>query len=93
MVMQVLAHKVKPAQLRSSLGQEWIEMVLTLLNRRQDTVRFIGPTGAGEYFDASPDREVVVRVMQIPSISHWVCGLWRPLLERKPPPPSEQARY
>jgi len=55
--MQLLAHKVRPAQLRSSLGQEWIELVLTMLNRRQDKVRFIGPTGAGEYFDASPDRK------------------------------------
>ena len=76
-MMQLLAHKVKPAQLRSSLGQEWIELVLTMLNRRQNEVRFIGPTGAGEYFEARPDRAVVVRVMQIPSISHWVVGLWR----------------
>ena len=33
LMMQLLAHKVKPAQLRSSLDQQWIELVLILLNR------------------------------------------------------------
>lgn len=61
MVMQQLANKVKPTQLRSSLVQEWLEMVVVLFNRRQNKVRFIGPTGAGEYYDAQPDRGDICR--------------------------------
>ena len=75
--MALFAHQVKHGEVRRELGHEWMEMVLLLLNRRQDKVLFISPTGAGEDFDGQSDRQVLVKVMQLHPMAHWICALWR----------------
>ena len=75
--MALFAHQVKHGEVRRELGHEWMEMVVLLLNRRQDKVMFISPTGAGEDFDVRSDRQVLVKVMQLHPVAHWICALWR----------------
>ena len=75
--LRLLAYQVDLRQLRSSLQHEWLDMTVTLLNRRQDTVLFLSSTGAGDCFNVRPDR-AVVKVVYIASVRHWVCALWRP---------------
>ena len=75
--MALFAHQVKHGEVRRELGHEWMEMALLLLNRRQDEVLFISPTGAGEDFDVQSDRQVLVKVMQLHPMAHWICALWR----------------
>jgi len=75
--MALFAHQVKHGEVRRELGHEWMEMVVLLLNRRQDKVLFISPTGAGEDFDVRSDRQVLVKVMQLHPMAHWMCALWR----------------
>ena len=75
--MALFAHQVKHGEVRRELGHEWMEMVVLLLNRRQDKVLFISPTGAGEDFDVRSDRQVLVKVMQLHPMAHWICALWR----------------
>ena len=75
--MALFAHQVKHGEVRRELGHEWMEMVVLLLNRRQDKVLFISPTGAGEDFDVRSDRHMLVKVMQLHPMAHWICALWR----------------
>ena len=75
--MALFAHQVKHREVRRELGHEWMEMVVLLLNRRQDKVLFISPTGAGEDFDVRSDRLVLVKVMPLHPMAHWFCALWR----------------
>ena len=75
--MALFAHQVKHGEVRRELGHEWMEMVVLLLNRRQDKVLFISPTGAGEDFDVQSDRQVLVKVIQLHPLAHWICALWR----------------
>ena len=75
--MALFAHQVKHGEVRRELGHEWMEMVVLLLNRRQDKVLFISPTGAGEDFDVQSDRQVLVKVIQLHPMTHWICALWR----------------
>ena len=81
MLVRRVANTVKASQLSRALAQEWLEIAVIVLNRRQNAVRFIGPTGAGECYAAQPDRDVVARLMQVRDSNkqslHWVCALWR----------------
>lgn len=76
------ARALKPEkQLTTSLGEQYLELAATVLNNRQHTVRFIGPTGAGEYYDGPPTTDVVVRLIHVCDSAggswHWVCAVWR----------------